>query len=201
MELEALKNGWNNISADLNRNEFDILSATMKKMTSPLAELKKKTKKQIKILPILFAFLIVMMVNQPEMKTNLLIWMALILLPLTTLYHYFNLRIINELEETDGSVKNDLQRKVNRLLKKSNIYLNLTRFIIILLMVLTELLLRSNKTALIPEIEILKSLTLPLRLLIYAAIIGVHYVLSRYTFNLYFGRYLNRLKVLLSDMQ
>ncbi|WP_316845148.1 hypothetical protein [Pedobacter psychrodurus] len=201
MELDHFKNSWNIVSVDITRNEFDIILATKKEMESPLAGLKKASKKQTVVLPVLFAFLMVMTTVVPEMKNHPLIWMALILLPLITIYYYFNIRLINKLENNEGSVKNDIQRKVKQLINNNKLYLNLTRAAILILVVITELLIQDNHMGLIPEIESIKSIMLPLRLLIYAGVMGVHYVLSKYTFNLYFGRYLKRLKELLAEME
>jgi hypothetical protein len=201
MELDHLKNSWTSVSVDLTRNEFDIISATKKEMQSPLADLKKASKKQTVVLPVLFAFLMAMTTVVPEMKNSLLIWMALILLPLITIYYYFNIRLINKLENNEGTVKNDIQRKVKQLINNNKLYLNLTRAAILILVVITELSIQNNNISLIPGIEIIKSIILPLRLLIYAAVMGLHYVLSKYTFNLYFGQYLSRLKGLLADME
>ena len=200
MELDHLKSNWNSISVDLSHNEFDIISATKKEMESPFSALKKNSKKQTVILPLLFSFLMVMRTVVPEMKTHLLIWMALVVLPLTTLYYYFNIRLINELEETQGNVKSDFQRKVARLIKSNNLYLNIIRIMLVALIILTEFLLQRNNSQLIPSIEILKTIILPLRLLIYAGVIAAHYIISLYTFNFYFGKYLKHLKSLLTEM-
>jgi hypothetical protein len=201
MELDHLKNSWTSVSVDLTRNEFDIISATKKEMQSPLADLKKASRKQVIVLPILFAFLVVMTTIVPDMKHSLLVWMAFIVLPLISIYYYLNLKLINDLEENNGTVKNDIQRKVKQLINNNKLYLNLTRAAILILVVITELSIQNNNMGLIPGIEIIKSIILPLRLLIYAGVMAVHYVLSKYTFNLYFGQYLGRLKGLLADME
>ncbi|WP_293308001.1 hypothetical protein [Pedobacter sp. UBA5917] len=201
MELDNLKNSWNSITVDLNRNEFDIVTATKKEMESPLGDLKAMSKRQLITLPLLIVFLAVMTATVPDMKNQLLVWMAFIVLPLTTIHYYFNLKLINNLENNEGAVKNDFQRKVKQLIGNNNLYLNLTRAAILILVVITELLIQNNNMGLIPGIEMMKSLMLPLRLLIYAGVMGVHYLLSRYTFNRYFGRYLKRLKGLLAEME
>jgi hypothetical protein len=201
MELDHLKNNWNSISVDLNRKEFDIVSATKKEMESPLSDLKKASRKQVIILPLIFAFLVVMTSAAPDMKHSLFVWMAFIVLPLTSIYYYLNLKLINDLEENNGSVKSDIQRKVKQLISNNKLYLNVTRAIILILIIVTELLIQNNRMNLIPGLEIIKSIILPLRLVMYAGVIGIHYFLSRYTFNLYFGKYLNQLKGLLAEME
>jgi hypothetical protein len=201
MELDNFKNSWNSISVDLNSNEFDVVSATKKEMESPLSNLKIMSKRQLITLPLLIVFLAVMTATVPDMKKQLLVWMAFIVLPLTTIYYYFNLKLINNLENSEGAVKNDFQRKVKQLISNNNLYLTLTRAAILILVVTTEILLQNNNMGLIPGIEIMKSLMLPLRLLIYAGVMGVHYIVSRYSFNLYFGQYLKRLKGLLAEME
>ncbi len=201
MELDNFKNSWNSISVDLNSNEFDVVSATKKEMESPLSNLKIMSKRQLITLPLLIVFLAVMTATVPDMKKQLLVWMAFIVLPLTTIYYYFNLKLINNLEKNEGAVKNDFQRKVKQLISNNNLYLTLTRAAILILVVTTEILLQNNNMGLIPGIEVMKSLILPLRLLIYAGVMGVHYVVSRYSFNLYFGQYLKRLKGLLAEME
>jgi len=201
MELDNFKNSWNSISVDLNSKEFDVVSATKKEMESPLSDLKIMSKRQLITLPLLIVFLAVMTATVPDMKKQLLVWMAFIVLPLTTIYYYFNLKLINNLENSEGAVKNDFQRKVKQLISNNNLYLSLTRAAILILVVTTEILLQNNNMGLIPGIEIMKSLMLPLRLLIYAGVIAVHYVVSRYSFNLYFGQYLKRLKGLLAEME
>lgn len=201
MELDNFKNSWNSISVDLNSNEFDVVSATKKEMESPLSDLKIMSKRQLITLPLLIVFLAVMTATVPDMKKQLLVWMAFIVLPLTTIYYYFNLKLINNLEKSEGAVKNDFQRKVKQLISNNNLYLTLTRAAILILVVTTEILLQNNNMGLIYGIEIMKSIILPLRLLIYAGVIAVHYVVSRYSFNLYFGQYLKRLKGLLAEME
>lgn len=201
MELDNLKNSWNSISVDLNRNEFDIVTATKKEMESPLSDLKTMSKRQLITLPLLIVFLAVMTGTVPDMKNQLLVWVAFIVLPLTTVHYYLNLRLIGNLENNEGTVKNDFQRKVKQLINNNNLYLNLTRAVILILVVITELLIQNNNMGLIPGMEIIKSIMLPLRLLIYAGVIGLHYVLSRYSFNLYFGQYLKRLQRLLAEME
>jgi len=201
MELDNLKSSWNSVSVDLNRNEFDIVTATKKEMESPLSNLKAMLKRQLITLPLLIVFLAVMTATVPDMKKQLLVWIAFIVLPLTTIYYYFNLKLINNLENNEGAVKNDFQRKVKQLIYNNNLYLNLTRAAILILVVVTELLIQNNNMGLIYGIEIMKSIILPLRLLIYAGVIAVHYVVSRYSFNLYFGQYLKRLKGLLAEME
>ncbi|MFP7655472.1 hypothetical protein [Chryseobacterium proteolyticum] len=56
MELDVLKNNWKTISVNVDQNEFDIISATRRGIASPLDALKKRTKKQLMILPALFVF-------------------------------------------------------------------------------------------------------------------------------------------------
>jgi len=201
MELDNLKSSWNSVSVDLNRNEFDIVSATKKEMESPLNNLKTMSKRQLITLPLLLVFLAVMTGIVPDMKGQLLVWMAFIVLPLTTVYYYFNLKLISNLENNEGAVKNVFQRKVKQLISNNNLYLYLTRAALVTLVVATEFLIQNNHMDLIPGIEMIKTVMLPLRLLIYAGAIGVHYVLSRYAFNLYFGQYLKRLKKLLAEME
>jgi hypothetical protein len=201
MELDHLKNSWTSVSVDLNHQEFDIVKATKKEMESPLSDLKTMSKRQLFTLPLLLVFLIAMIGFVPEMKGQLLVWMAFMVLPLTTLFYYFNLKLINFLENSEGPLKKDFQRKVKQLINNNNLYLNLTRAAILILVVLVELLIQNDNMGLISGIEIIKSIMLPLRLLIYASVMGVHYVLSKYTFNLYFGQYLKRLKELLAEME
>ncbi|MFP3599120.1 hypothetical protein [Chryseobacterium sp. SIMBA_029] len=201
MELDTLKNSWNTLSVDVNRDQFDIISATKKEMKSPLAGLKKKVQKQIKILPLLFAFLVVIAVKMPEAQHNILIWMGLVILPLTTVYYYFNLKLINDLEEVSGSVKDDIQNKIKKLINTNRVYLMVTRVVFALLIIGVEGLLRNNRLDLVPGLEIMKNTVFPLRVLIYAGIFGLHYVVSSYTFTFYFGKYIRQLKSILIEMQ
>ncbi|MDV7695563.1 hypothetical protein N6B72_01400 [Chryseobacterium soli] len=201
MELDTLKNSWNTISVDVNRDQFDIISATKKEMKSPLAGLKKKVQKQIKILPLLFAFLVVIAVKMPEAQHNILIWMGLVILPLTTIYYYFNLKLITDLEEVNGSVKDDIQNKIKKLISTNRIYLIVNRVIFALLIIGIEGLIRNSRLDLVPGLETLKNIVFPLRVLIYAGIFGLHYVVSKYTFTYYFGKYIRQLKNILTEMQ
>ncbi|MDH6253477.1 hypothetical protein M2347_003204 [Chryseobacterium sp. H1D6B] len=201
MELDTLKNNWNTISVDINRDEFDIISATKKEMTSPLARLKKRATKQTKILPVLFAFLVVIAAKVPNAADSFLIWTALVILPITTIYYYFNLKLISELELFKGSVKNDIQTKIKRLINSNMIYLIFIRAVFAVLIILFELFLRDNRSNLIPGLETMKTIVFPLRLVIYAGILIIHYLISSYTFNLYFGKHIKQLKSILADMQ
>jgi hypothetical protein len=201
MELDTLKNSWNTISVDVNQDQFDIISATKREMKSPLANLKKKAEKQIKILPVLFAFLVVIVVKIPQAHDNFLIWMALIIVPLITIYYYFNLKLITDLEEVNGSVKDDIQIKIKKLVNSNRTYLIATRVIFALLIITAELMIRNHKSDLIPGLETMKNSIFPVRVLIYTGIFGLHYGISRYTFNLYFGKYIKQLKSILTEMR
>ncbi|AZA84392.1 hypothetical protein C1637_05995 [Chryseobacterium lactis] len=201
MELDTLKNSWKTISIDTNQNEFDIISATKKEMISPLMELKRKSKNQVKILPILFAFLVVVASKISNVSDNLLIWMALIILPILTVYYYFNLKLIHDLETFNGSVKNDIETKIKRLIKTNITYLIITRVFFLAVIIFCELFLRNNKYDLVEGLHALAKLSFPFRLGIYGAIFGMHYLISQYTFKQYFGKYLEQLKKVLSDMQ
>lgn len=201
MELDTLKNSWNTISVDINRNEFDIISATKKEMTSPLHHLKKRARKQVKILPLLFAFLMIIATQISGAKDRFLIWMALAILPLITMYYYFNLKLINELETYDGTVQHNIEIKLKKLISSNRIYLIVTRIGFAVLIIVAEGLIRYGKSGSIPGLEIIIGLDFWLRLLIYLGIFGVHYLVSRLTFNLYFGKHLKQLKRILADMQ
>lgn len=201
MELDLLKNSWKKISVDVDSNEFDIISATRKQMKSPLEELKKRSKKQIIILPLLFIFLVVMAITVAKDNNNFLIYMALIILPLLMIYYYFNLRLIGQLEMFNGSVKNDIEIKIRKLIKSNFIYLNITRLLFLILIIFSEVLLRYNRFDLVPELALLSKVSFLLRLCMYVGILGMHYLISKYTFNLYFGKYLKQLRSILSDMQ
>lgn len=201
MELDILKNSWKKISVDVERNEFDIISATRKQMKSPLEELKKKSKKQIIILPALFVFLLVMTTTVDKANNNFLMYIALIILPLLITYYYFNLRLIGQLEVYNGSVKNDIEIKIRKLIKNNVLYLNITRLLFLILIIFSEGLIRYNRLDLIEGLAVLSKISFLVRLCIYAGILGIHYVISKYTFDLYFGKYLKQLRSILSDMQ
>jgi hypothetical protein len=201
MELDILKNNWKKISVDVDKNEFDIISATRKQMKSPLEELKKRSKKQIKILPILFAFLVVVTTTVAKANNNFLIYMALVILPLLMIYYYFNLRLIGQLEVFNGPVKNDIEIKIRKLINTNVIYLNMTRLLFLILIIFSEVLVRYNRFDLIPDLAFLSKISFLVRLCMYAGILAIHYFISKYTFNLYFGKYLKQLRSILSDMQ
>lgn len=201
MELDALKNSWNTISVDVDRTEFDLIAATKKEMISPLDHLKKRARKQVKILPLLFAFLMIIATQISGAKDSFLIWMALAILPLITMYYYFNLKLINELETYDGTVQHNIEIKLKKLISSNRMYLIVTRIGFALLIIVAEGLIRYGKSGSIPGVEVIIGLDFWLRLLIYLGIFGVHYLVSRLTFNLYFGKHLKQLKRILADMQ
>lgn len=200
MELDNLKSSWKNVSVDLSKNEFDIIAATKKEMESPLNELYKKMRKQIRTLPIIFSFLVVMMVKTPGLSNSLLMWMGVIIIPVTIIYYYFNINLIKDLQQVSGSVKTDFQRKVEKLIKSNSFYLKISRVIFLILVITIEFVLHTNSLSIINGLDLLKDTLLPVRLVIYAGAIGLHYILSRYTYHHYFGQYLNHLKGLLREM-
>lgn len=201
MELKILKNSWEKISVDTDKNEFDIISATRKQMKSPLEELKKRSKKQIKILPVLFVFLVVITTSVTNADNRFLMYMALAILPLLMIYYYFNLKLISQLELFNGPVKNDIEIKIRKLINSNIIYLNITRALFLILIIFSEVLLRYNIFDLMEGLALLSKVSFLSRMCIYAGILGIHYVISKYTFNLYFGKYLKQLKNILSEMQ
>ncbi|MBK1897215.1 hypothetical protein [Chryseobacterium paridis] len=201
MELDVLKNSWKTISVDIDQKEFDVISATRKEMASPLEALKKRTKKQLMVLPALLVFLIIVGVTAKETNKSFFIWLAAAILPILIIYHYFNLKLINELEMINGPVKNDIEIKITKLIKSNAHYLMATRILFLLLIIASEILLRYHRIDWIQGLGVLAKINFPLRLCIYAGIFGLHYLISEYTFNLYFGKYLKKLKALLAEMQ
>ncbi|MDQ1806162.1 hypothetical protein RAH57_19415 [Chryseobacterium sp. CKR4-1] len=201
MELDVLKNNWKTISVNVDQNEFDIISATRRGIASPLDALKKRTKKQLMILPALFVFLIIAGINANKTGNSFFIWVAAAILPVMIIYHFFNLKLINGLETFNGPVKKDIEIKIRKLIKSNGRYLIATRFLFLLLIISSEVLLRYNRVDWIQGLDLLAKIDFPLRLCIYAAIFGFHYLISEYTFNKYFGQYLKKLKDVLAEMQ
>lgn len=201
MELDVLKNSWKTISVDVDQSEFDIISATRKEMASPLEALKKRTKKQLMTLPALLVFLVIVGVTTNNASNSFFIWLAASILPVLIIYHYFNLRLINNLETFNGTVKYDIETKIRKLIKNNAAYLMATRLLFLLLIISSEILLRYNKVEWVQGLNLLSKIDFPFRLCIYVGIFGLHYLISEYTFNLYFGKYLKKLKDLLAEMQ
>ncbi len=201
MELDNLKSSWKSIAPEMDNNAFDIIAATKKEIQSPLFKLKKTYKKQITLLPLLFIFLIFLTFREPEVKSSLFIWMALIALPVIFIYYYFNLYLIKQIEKNEGPLKFDLERKLHTLIKSNQLYLIFTRVLMLAVVVLIELLIHKGSYHLIEGLADFKNIQLPFRILIYLVALAIHYGISKFSFHLHFGQYLNKLRGLVLQMQ
>lgn len=198
MELDELKKTWNNTQPPKTYNQ-SIMEIIKHTSLGPTAALKKAFRKQILILSIMPALLILTNINQVETTLTSIFFISYVVFCIgVILFSLYNYRIVQNMENTDGPVRSNLEMQINLL--ETRLRMNNTglRIILLYFIILCEVVPYFQHFGML---EVWHSIHPVIRILTYAiAIIGQYYMSRKVSYQK-FGKHLAYLKQLVKDMQ
>jgi hypothetical protein len=197
MELDDLKQDWNKSTYQHKAPAYNLDKLTNTKSAGSLNTLKNKYKKQVILLPLSATFLGFVMVQKPILQQNAFIWFIIPIMFLLALMYYRDYRLVLEMEQSNTeSIKNSIQKNIDLLNRNSKQQLNFTRIILLLLILILEATMYYQHPA---AFDFWHTVALPIRLAFYGLIGFLQPFITKYFFNLNFGRYIQDLQTLLSQ--
>ena len=197
MELDDLKQDWNKSTPAHQTPPYNLDELMVTKGTGDIETLKSKYKKQMVLLPLAATFLGVFTVQNPVLQRNAFIWFIIPLMLLLALIYYRSYRLVAKMEQTSvESIKKSIQENIELLNRNAKQQLYFTRFILIMLILILEATMYYQHPA---AFGAWSSLGLPVRLAAYALALFLQPFITKYFFELNFGRYIQNLKSLLDQ--
>ena len=198
MELDELKKTWNHIQPPKthNQNIMDIIQHTS---DGPTAALKKSFRKQILILGIMPALLILTNINNVETTLTSIFFISYVAFCIgVILFSLYNYRIVRNMESGDGAVRSNLENQINLL--ETRLRMNNTglRIVLLYFIILCEVVPFFQHFSML---DLWHSVHPVIRFLTYALLIVMQYYMSKKVSHEKFGRHLEYLKKLVKEMQ
>ncbi len=197
MELDDLKQNWKKSTIKNNINT-DIMELIQHKSYGPIAALKKEFRKQIILMLILPAFLLVTSVDDINLAlTSILFWSYVFFCIGMAAFSWENYRMAARMEQMDGMVRSNLQQQVSLLEKRLQLKNLGLRVALLFFVILTEIVPYFQHYRMLDKWHSLSPLT---RFGSYALLFIAQYFLGRKIMQRKFGNHINYLKRLLKDM-
>jgi hypothetical protein len=195
MELDDFKQDWKHSGEQLITPSYSLNDLLTKKSGNPLLALKARYKTQAILLPLTAAFLTFAMTQKPILQQSAFIWFIIPVLLLLALIYFRDYRLILNMERTTAqSLKVSIEENVRLLNRNAKQQLYFTRMILVFFIVILE----STMYAQHPiDFKFWQETVLPVRLALYALIFFIQPYITRYFFNLSFGKYIIHLQDLL----
>ena len=199
MELDDLKQTWkltSNIKQPLKK---DIMEFIQQPQYGPVAALKKEFRKQITLLILAMAFIIMTTIKEiADLRNNFLFWSYMGFLVVAIIFHFINYRIARQMEIMNGDVKSNLQKHIDILetrLRWKRIVLPLVTLFFI---VLVEILPGYQHFRMLDKWHALPVMT---RIGSYAGLLVLQFFANRWVTWKKFGSHLEYLKKLLKEIE
>lgn len=197
MELDDLKQTWQQTEKTPKSENNDIIELIKHKSNGPVAALKKRFKKQMILILLLVAF-IINSFSHKQIFTDVMFWSYITFCIALCLFFYFNYRLVSKMECMDCMIKSNLEQQVNILEKRLKWQKVGKQTALVFFIVLSETL---TYFANEPMLEKWHSVPLFIRLLVYASLFTIQYFISPLISKRKYGRHLSYLKQLLNEMQ
>lgn len=197
MELDDFKQDWRKSAEQIQTPNYNLNNLLASQSGGPLSALKKKYKNQVILLPIAAAFLGVVMVQKPILQQSAFIWFIIPVMLLLALMYYRDYRLILDIEQTNvNSLKSSLQENITLLNRNAKQQLHFTRIILVVFIIILEATMYYQHTA---DFSFWQGTLLPIRIAFYALMLFIQPYITKYFFNLSFGRYIKHLQELLDQ--
>jgi hypothetical protein len=197
MELDDFKQDWKHSGEQLITPSYSLNDLLTKKSGNPLLALKARYKTQAILLPLTSAFLTFAMTQKLILQQSAFIWFIIPVLLLLALMYFRDYRLILNMEQTtDQSLKISIEENVRLLNQNAKQQLNFTRIILVFFVLILEATMYAQHPI---DFKFWQDIVLPVRLALYAIIFFVQPYITRYFFNLSFGKYIKHLQELLSQ--
>lgn len=197
MELEDLKQNWESASAQYTVSAYEVNMLLARKADDPLNVLKVKYMRQLFLLPAAAAILVLTSFTGPGLQYNAVLWMAVIILLFFTYNHYRNYKVVlRMLHVADQNIVSCLEKNLAILQENGRQHLQLNGLLLVAMIISFEFTLYLH---LVPSYYVWQIALLPIRIAVYAILLMLQSVISKYLFNQNFGQYIGRLQELLDQ--
>lgn len=198
MELDELKKTWNHIQP-LNPHNQNIMDIIQHKNQGPTAALKKSFRRQIVVLSIMPALLILTNINHVETTLTSIFFISYVVFCIgVILYSVYNYRLVRNMENADGAVRSNLEYQIDQL--ETRLRLNNTglRIVLVYFILLCEVVPFFQHFSML---DLWHSFHPVIRFLTYGLLIVAQYYMSKKVSYEKFGKHLEYLKNLVKDLQ
>jgi Na+/melibiose symporter-like transporter len=197
MELDELKQRWNNADQQYQGAAYDLNKILNAKAEGPLDSLRKAYKRQLILLPLTAAFLTFSCLSHETLNYNALIWSAVLMMLILIVGYYRNYKLVQFMQQpAENGIKQKLEEDLQVLYKNVKQELILYRVFFVVFIIALEVTMFYN---LVPAYNKWHEVMLPVRLAVYmVALVGQPYM-TRYFFKQNYGRYISRLQELVDQ--
>jgi len=198
MELEDLKQTWKRSETTIKPFNDNILQLIQNKSYGPVAELKRRFRKQIIIIPFL-AFIVTNNLSRNHLIfTDVLFWCYIAFCVIVCISFYLNYRLIAKMQCMDCLIKSNLETQLKTLETRLQWHLKGVRVVLLFFIILLEVLMYFN---LEPSLYKWYAQPLLLRLVIYVGLLMLQYFISKLVYKRKYGKHLAYLKKLVTELQ
>lgn len=198
MELDELKQTWKQVEATMKPANVNIIELMQNKSYGPVAELKRRFRKQLIIIP----FLVAIVINNLSRNHNIFIdpifWCYIAFCTFVCLSFYFNYKLLGKMQCMDCMIKSNLEAQVKTLETRLQWYVKGVRIMLVFMIVLLEVLMFLN---LEPSFHKWQSQAIVIRLGSYLALVVLQYFVSKLLFKRKYGNHLEYVKKLVAELQ
>ena len=197
MELDELKKSWNTIQSPQTHKQ-KIMEIIQHQSLGPTAALKKSFRKQILILSIMPAMLILTNINHVETTLTSIFFISYVIFCAgVIIFSLYNHRIVRNMENATGAVRSNLEQQIDLL--ETRLRMNNTglRIILLYFIALCEIVPFFQDYRML---EVWHSVHPVIRFIAYAALIVAQYYASKRVSHVKYGKHLAHLKELVKEM-
>lgn len=198
MELDDLKQPWKQIPVNKNKNT-DIMELIQHKSYGPIAALKREFRKQMVVMLILPALLLLTNVNGiATALSSVLFWSYVAFCICVVVFAFYHYRIVGKMEGMDGMVRSNLEQQIGILERGLKWKLVGLRIALLFFILLTEVVPYFQHYRMLDKWHALPPV---IRFSAYAALLVLQYFLSRGINQRKFGTHLAYLRELVKELQ
>jgi hypothetical protein len=198
MELDELKQTWKQAEATMKPANANIIELMQNKSYGPVAELKRRFRKQLIIIP----FLVAIVINNLSIKHNIfsdpIFWCYIAFCTFVCASFYFNYRLLNKMQCMDCMIKSNLEVQVKTLETRLQWHVKGVRIMLVFMIVLLEVLMYLN---LEPSFHKWQLQPISIRFASYLALVVLQYFVSKLLFKRKYGNHLQYVKKLVAELQ
>jgi hypothetical protein len=199
MELDDLKQTWNQVDKQHKPQNRDIMELIQHKSNGPVAALKKAFRKQIRRVVLIGALIFIINADDvSKVSTNTLFWCFIIFCSGISVFFYYNYQLVNKMEGMDEMIKSSLQKQVTMLETRLRWHITGLRLVVIFFIILLEILPYFQHIRMLDKWH---SISPIFRFMTYGAFLIFQYYMSRRLSKRRFGQHLAYLKELVKEMQ
>jgi hypothetical protein len=196
MELDELRQGWKRSAERIQLPGRDIKALIPNKASGSVTELKNRFRRGMLIVPVIIAIALSRLPHHHGL-TFMVLFSFLLLFPVCmTWYFYYNYKLVGRMQQTDITVRENLQRQVDSLGKGIRFRLLFTRGMFLVFIVLLEILMYLGKELIGWQLQ-----NPAVRLAVYACVFGAFYLLTHFAVKHRYGKSISYLKDLVNQLE